>query len=293
MIRRIDCKLRSGYFVRTAKGGFALVKDGERFSLNYATRGKPQSDSPRMRIRVYQLFDLLKLGQEITPTQIGFELGIQVPFGSFGPMWQSFFKTCELRDFLDVITLMARAATTRYSDGKSFSKKIAAIFEQENVSYRIDAKGGVHYSIDEEFAHNQGSTIAALSSSRFETARGHLASAQGALDKVPPDTRDAIRQGFECVETVFKLIFPSVSSLGASEATKKLRPLLERKFEGQELDASGRLLEAFKEWINSAHSYRHGQGTETPKLPSITTTVVAVSLAASWARWLASLEEPS
>jgi len=274
------------------KGVLALAENGERFSVNYAKRGSPQSDSPRMRVRVHQLFELLGLSQEVKPALISLELGITVPYGSYGPLWQNFFITSELRDFLDVITLMARAAATRYSDGKGFTKKISAIFEQENVSYRIDGKGGVHYAIDEEFAHNQASTISALSSSRFEAAREHLATAQGALDRVPPDTREAIRQAFECVETIFKLMFPSVNVLGAADATKKLLPIIERRYEGPERDASRRLLEAFKEWINSAHQYRHGQATDTPRLPSITTAVLSVSMAASWARWLASLEEP-
>ena len=287
----LQIQIRSRQNALRCKGTPTLVKDGERFSVNYAKRGNPQSDSKRMRVRVYQLFEFLKLSEEVTPSQIGFELGATVPLGSYSPLWKTFFESCELRDFLDVITLMARAAAKRFSDGRGLVDKIAAIFEQENVSYRIDAKGGVHYAIDEEFAHNQASTISVLSSSRFEAARAHLATAQGALDRVPPDTRDAIRQAFECVETIFKLMFPSASVLGASEATKKLGPILARKFEDSELAASRRLLEAFKEWINSAQPYRHGQATESPVLPSITTAVLSVSMAASWARWLASLEE--
>ena len=267
-----------------------MVKEGERFSVNYAKRSSPQGDSLRMRLRVYQIFDILNLSERVTPAKIGLELGIAVPYGSYSPMWRNFFEHCELRDFLDVITLMARSSTNRQLNGLSFTQNIASIFEQENVSYRIDDKGGVHYAIDEEYSHNQASTIAALSSSRFETARGHLESAQGALDKVPPDTRHAIRQAFECVETIFKLIFPNVSVLGASEATKRLLPIIERKFDGVERDVNGRLLEAFKEWVNSAHPYRHGQGTEAPLLPSVTTAVLSVSMAASWSRWLADLE---
>ena len=153
----------------------------------------------------------------------------------------------------------------------------------------MDNLGGVHFAIDGEFVHNQTCAIAALQASRYGAARAHFEAGQRALDVTPPQTREAIRQTFESVETIFKLMFP-VSQLGVTEVTKKLKPLLHEKLNGTERDVALRLTEGFSHWIIGAHPYRHGQGVENPDNPSLSTTILSVSLGSTYARWLAELD---
>jgi len=268
-------------------------KEGIRFSQNYISRGAPESDSSRMRLRVYRLFSTLKLYDHVSAETVELGIGARVPYHSVvsSRNWDGFFTGAALRDFLDAITVISRSIPSAYSRSRDqWIEGVGAIFLQENVGYRIDRQGGVHFAVDSEFEHNQASVIGALQAPRYSAARGHFEAGQRALDAHPTQTRDAIRQTFESVETIFKLMFPDVSQLGATEITKKLQPLIEGRLLGTERSAALRWLAGFKEWVNGAHPYRHGQGVETPDNPSIWSAVLSVSLGASYARWLAELD---
>lgn len=264
---------------------------GTRFSHNYIARGNPTNDSVRARKRIGRLFSQLRLREAVSYAAVELELGINVPYASYGADWDRFFAETSLTDFLDSITVVSNLvgqqrgySKTRWIDG------VGIIFQEENIRYRIDDTGSVHFAIDGEYARNEASAVAALQAPRYAAARSHFEAGQRALDATPPLTREAIRQTFEAAETVFKLMFTGVTQLGASEITKKLRPHLEAILAGTEKDSASMLIEAFKSWVNSAHPYRHGQGVEAPDNPGLATAVLSVSMGASFVRWLAELD---
>ncbi len=268
------------------------IHEGKRFSSNYITRGEPTSDSERMRLRVSRLFSKCRANSSFGAEEIESALGVSVPRYTTGYChWDRFFTRCALRDFLDTITVVAKALRDERSHRhlQDWIEGVSLIFSEENVRDRLDPLGGVHFAVDGEFEHNQACAIAALQPARYGAARSHFEAGQRALDANPPETREAIRQTFECVETIFKLMFPDVSQLGSSEITKKLQPLLDSKPQGTERNALLRWLAGFKEWVNGAHQYRHGQGVEEPDNPSVATAVLSVSLGSTYARWLAEL----
>jgi hypothetical protein len=244
-----------------------------------------------MRRRIYRLFNELELSRHVTGAKIELELGARVPLASGAVYWSKFFLECELRDLLDVVTVVFRvAAGKRLRAAFSWIEGVSAIFKEENVGYRVDPLGIVHFAIDGEFEHVQACAVAALQDARYGAARSHYEAGQRALDATPPETREAIRQTFDCVETIFKLMFPDVARLGSTEATKKIKPCLEAAYVGTERDSLARMLDAFKEWINGAHPYRHGQGVEEPDNPSVSTAVLSVTIASAFIRWLAELD---
>lgn len=266
------------------------AKAGEKFSLNYIARGEPTADSTRMRRRVYRLFTTQKLDEKINSSDIELDLGVEIEWGVYAPDWETFFVRSQLRDFLDTITIVVRNLTGRYSAiQKNWVEGIRTIFQQENVGYRVDDLGGVHFAIDAEFEHNQACALAVIQAPRYGAARAHFEAGQRAMGAHPPQTREAIRQTFESIETIFKLMFP-VAQLGTIEVTKKLKPVLQERLQGTERDAAMRLAEGLNDWITAAHPYRHGQAVQEPDNPSLTTAVLSISLGASYARWLAELD---
>jgi hypothetical protein len=70
---------------------------------------------------------------------------------------------------------------------------VQRVFKEENVTYRIDSEGGVHFYVDEEFAVSNAATIAALQPDRYANARHAFESRQASLRKVPPDGKGAVR----------------------------------------------------------------------------------------------------
>lgn len=268
------------------------IEQGRRFSHVYLARGEPTADSQRMRLRVYRLFNVIELDKHISRDEVELALGVPVTKNiNGGTRWEKFFLECDLRDFLDLITVVySGTADRQLRCASTWIEGVSTIFREENVRYRVDECGGVHFAIDSEFEHNQACAVTALQGARFGAARSHFDAAQRALDANPPATREAIRQTFDCAETIFKLMFPDVTRLGSAEATKKLKPLLDAMSEGTERDNLGRMLESLKEWINGAHPFRHGQSVEEPDNPSIASTVLSVSVGSAFIRWLAELD---
>lgn len=91
-------------------GGFLMtIPQGVRFSLNYGSRGEPVEDSERMRRRINRLFTVGEFDDVVTADLIELGVGVAVPrWPSGSAKWEVFFQSCALKDFLDVITVVAR-----------------------------------------------------------------------------------------------------------------------------------------------------------------------------------------
>jgi hypothetical protein len=132
----------------TPKPGLPL---GERFTDVYVQRGKPTSDSPRMRRRLASL--LADYGRKFEKYAEA-ELGIPTPWSSTKG-WTKFLEEWPLEDVLNVVTVLCGHVPDLFPGSPSGAavarrfliSKINRIFEQENVSYRVDQKGGVHFHI--------------------------------------------------------------------------------------------------------------------------------------------------
>jgi hypothetical protein len=78
--------------------------------------------------------------------------------------------------------------------------EVRHIFQEENLHYRVDERGGVHFSFDVEFDRSIAATIAALQGARYKAALTNFEGAMSALGKGPPDGKAAIRGTFDAAE---------------------------------------------------------------------------------------------
>jgi hypothetical protein len=271
---------------------------GQRFSHIYGERGTPQQDSPRMRHRLaVRIDDFPDLRVDLSG-RVEQELGIPGPT-STGRSWTYLLERWDLKDVLDLITIVYRhlsgKARTGIYEVKAPNRWLAEtrrILSEENVHYRVDDGGGVHFHIDEEFARNRAATIAALQSPRYANTLHAFEGSLTALSQAPPDGKGAIRATFAAMEGLFKLIFPNEPRLTA-KATGKLRAVLQSRnaSDGTALQSSLKMLNSFAEWIDAAHFYRHEQRSEEVAQPPLELTVYIVSTGAAHLRWLAGLDD--
>ncbi|MBS7588271.1 hypothetical protein KHC24_13105 [Ancylobacter defluvii] len=268
---------------------------GSRFSLSYLRSPELLPDSQRMRRRIAALIiDLGGLGslKEIIKSELGI-----ISFG-YQSDFPSFMASIELRDVLDIVTIYYNDIG-RWDDVNGDHRKLAfinnvrRIFSEENVRYRVDDKGGVHFSVDSEFEHSRISVISSLAASRYASALQSYENAMLCLDAVPPDGKGAIRSAFFAAECTFRLMFPSASQLNGTEVNKYLKPLVDQLFAAQRpaINVSQKQLSSFREWIDGCHFYRHEPGTEEPAQPPLGLAVLIVSQAGAFLRWLAQLDQ--
>ncbi len=222
------------------------------------------------------------------------EVGIEFPNNYYFYGWDAFFTKGHLRDILDVVTALFRLSnkTPHYSAFKpnAWRDGVQRIFDEERLSYQLDAMGGVRFRVDEAFESERASAVLALSGQRYAATRAALDDGFAGLDRSPPDTRSAIRSIFDAAETLFKLMF-QVSSLGAGEVVRELNRELAQLYSGATLDFARLQAKSFREWVNAAHTYRHAQGVEEPDPPNLEVTIVAVSTGTAFIRWLATIDQ--
>ncbi|PDT81816.1 hypothetical protein CO676_19795 [Sinorhizobium sp. BJ1] len=87
--------------------------------------------------------------------------------------WVKIVGGMELRDVLDMITvvhdgIIRNADHEQKAARQSFIAAYRRIFTEEQVRYRTDNRGGVHFAVDQEFENLRVSTISALGAGRFD-----------------------------------------------------------------------------------------------------------------------------
>jgi hypothetical protein len=225
------------------------------------------------------------------------ELGIATPW-STNLGWKTILERWALQDVLDLITVVARYLANadrqqRFNSNRAreWIDGVSRIFAEENVHYAVDARGGVHFSFDAEFSHNQSATIAALNEQRYRNTSDLFETAMADLSSAPPNGKGAIRHVFYAIEGLFKLMFPSEPRL-TNKGLDVLKPLLQKHYAADKtaLQASMKMLESFKDWVDSAHFYRHEQGDEEVAQPPLSVAVHLTSVGAANLRWLAEID---
>ncbi|ODS03784.1 hypothetical protein AUC71_07710 [Methyloceanibacter marginalis] len=272
---------------------------GQRFSELYIERGAPERDSARMRRRLAALVsDHDYLGD--LRSELQHSLGIDGPSGNYGYQWVEFYKQAALRDVLDSITVAWRLLARNVQSGSLWDrsapgrwvKDIGQILREENLPYELDARGGVHLTVDQEFERNRATVIAGLDAARYANVAQNLENAHSELSAVTPDGRGAIRAAFDSVEGLFKLMFPKEPRLTAPSARTKLAPVLQKMTDGNPpaSAAAAKMLGSLCEWVASCHNYRHEHGKPEVLEPPRSMAVLLVSTAASYLRWLAEID---
>jgi hypothetical protein len=174
---------------------------------------------------------------------------------------------------LDLITLAFKfLSAKRYVDSGTpvrFLAEVNRIFREENLRYETDAKGGVHFSVDQQFAATVAATIAGLGDSRYANANAEFDKAMSALSGATVDAKQAVRGVFSAVEAVFKLIYPKAAKLVAADAIKSLQATVQTLYASNPTAqrATSKMIQAFADWVDACHNYRHEEGTEEPAQP--------------------------
>ena len=264
---------------------------GKKFSQVYLQRGTPVADSKRMRARIATLFYVLKLDEKCElPDLIQLRQGIKVPSGFDVRLWGKFFDQCELQDIMDCITLIYRNLDGQKAE--IWLREIRLILQEENVHYSVDEQGGIHLTIDAEFAGTQAATIGALREPRHAAALMAYNNALKSLDEAPPDSEGAIRHVFEALENVFMLMFPSAARLGQQEIRRYLVPFINEcdLADGVAVRIAQKMASSLGEWAEGAQQYRHGSRMEdSPSVP-LELAVLIVSSGSSFLRWIAAFD---
>ena len=264
------------------------VPEGQRFDHVYIDRGEPVSDSNRMRVRLRSL--VASDSSLYQSTILEHELGLDFP------NWHAFFEKAKVRDVLAFVTIAYRTLARESYVGETKAGRwlgdVQRILSEENLHYRVDRKGGVHFSFDREFEHVTAAAISILRRQRYANSLDAFNKCMLALSEAPPDGKGAIRAAFAALEGLFGLMFPGVHRLAAGEVSQ-LRPLVERTYSGDRRaqEASIEMLDSLRDWIDAAHQYRHEEGKpDTVAQPPLTLAVYLVSAGASHLRWIAELD---
>ncbi len=283
--------IRSGQYGRTRT--LINASQGQLFSRLYIEKGNPVADSKRFRARLAAHFDSYSINRDAAADTVRKETGLNVPMklashGLYIADLEKFVQSVDIIELLDTITIVFRSFNQYNIDETKLKYRIDVerMFREENLSYKIDSLGGIHFYVDEEFERSRSAAVSGLSSAQYRAALDAYDDSHRSL--LSGDNLSAVRRSFDAVENVFKLAF-QVSRLGASEIKSKLNPVLAVTYSGRGLDAANRLSASFAEWVNAAHQYRHAPGEADPSPPTQDLAILMVSGASSYLRWLIGL----
>ena len=270
------------------------IPEGLRFSHVYLKRDAILRDSIRFRKRLGGYYgEHLSDHNSKIATEIKREIGIDVPFTYMSYNIQEFFERAELRDLLDSITLIYQL-TLRISRiyANQWLVFVQRAIQEENLGYRIDAQGGVHYHVDQEFEINRALTLKCLGDKKYAAVVETFEDSYKKLDSSPEDTKGAIRSIFESVEILYKIIIDAHGKdrLSSKGIQNNIKPLLSKLYKDETvLICAEHIMDSLCDWIDAGHMYRHGQNVEELVPPPIDIAVNIISMGATYIRWLVPL----
>ena len=272
------------------------IKEGELFSRNYLRPTEPVSDSAPFRSRLAGYVNAL--GHDTVSAFVAnlrIEIGVSLP-SAWPRDIDPYFANASVRELLDSITILTRTLGDPRRDmgSRQWVRFVRRALGEEALQYIIDDLGGMHRRVDATFEAETQATVAVLTDPRYAAVRAGFEKAQGELLANPPDTKDALQDLFEAAETLVKVLLGTNQSLHAGLVKKELRSAVDRAHNHADASArafAGQLLEAFADWVNASHPYRHGQQTQEPFAPPFDLAVLHFSLGARYLRWLVQVEK--
>jgi hypothetical protein len=249
-----------------------------RFSQFYSIGPEALPDSKRARLRVATLLkDLGAFSRDMIVLFVRLvehELGVSVRDNGYGYFAREFVQECELQDFLDLISLMhglLQHPNFLRGSRERWISECRRLFAEERLRYVINDAGGVRFAADAEFEARVQATVQDLGRPEFRGALHSFDKSLEALSATQPDGKAAIRDVFEAVEIVFKMLCPGPSRIGAIEIKDHLWPKLDAEYAGDATArrAAQKLAKSLGEWVDAAHFYRHGQLGDDPVPPPL------------------------
>jgi hypothetical protein len=267
------------------------------FSKTYLKQAAGQAkDSERLRNRLARrAWDQTGQNDEARSAFVRLveqETGARIP-QNYGYDIEGFFRDAKMRDVLDGVTCMAAALHRQYSnDMRNWIEFCQRAFTEEGMAYRVDDDGTVHYVVDTAFQETADSVVAVLSKEPFVAAGACITKAVHTMTQATPDGKHAIRDAFEGVETVFKIVTKAGGDLTEKNIAALLTPIVDRRFPDTDPVAKGaaqHIVGQLKDWTNACHKYRRGHGSDEPVEPPLELAIALVGNGLNFARWLTSL----
>lgn len=283
------------------------IPAGELYSRVYLDRGAPKQDDKKFRIRLGaycdEQFRYHTFGRSVTRYLMR-EAALKVPWAGSDFDFTNFFLNLKLRDLLDCITIIWRHLSEPNDEGITYQENriqgeywrrfVARSLKEENMLYRIDNKCGVRYVIDEQFELARQSTLVYLENKRYGAARDSFQKAFEHMNKIPRQTTEALRSIFDSLETVAKLMIPGAPKLDSNLVKTQLKGVLQNIYSATDpiiKRAAGKMFEAFADWVDACHNYRHAPGSPEPTPPTDDFTVFTLSSGAAILRWLITIDQ--
>ncbi len=282
------------------------VPEGKFYSRLYVEPGAPQDDSERFRNRLAAYFcHNFRSGQSNRygiEQAVGSAIEVETGYQGFDAWFTSaqfdkFFQRAPLVDVFTAITIVwqkiiERRAGAVTAEAKGWQAFVERVIREENLSYRVDSKCGIHPLVDQEFDRNRVSVLACLTDARYAAGQHAVEAAFDQLNTVPMDGKGAARNIFEAAESLTKTITSSGSALTEAFVNRELRALCDRVFNGDDQlrATAARLLSSFGKWVDAIHPYRHGHERDQPLVLPDDLAILAVSQGAGFIRWLVDLD---
>lgn len=270
-------------------GGMAT--DHPLFIYRYMDRSQPRKDSERFRRRVAAGFIETDAIRTSLAKELLLRAGIELPRNQWNGhlLWDQFLITGNLDEVLTAIEVSIQAALLGpYAFwARRFRSHVELAMREEGLGLRIDEQGLIHYAVDEEFEVARMATLAGLSHPSLGAARSAYEDAFRHLDARPADTKAALRSMFEALEILAKQV-SNYEKLNAAVCKKSLKDRATNVLGGDAVQRRvlAGLFDAFAQWVDAMHSYRHGQPDNFER-PTEEFTVFALSTGSAYLRLLA------
>ncbi len=278
---------------------------GKLFTQVYRQKAEKIRESDRFKRRIAGYLSALEnYSASDLRNFLRIESGHTVPIRVTYLDWDTYFNSLPFEEILDQLTLIGRhfvREDAQKGSGRSYSsslfedwrKFISRAIEEENLSYSVDSKCGLHYSVDEHFSAERQAIILGLSASRYRAVRTAIEDCFRHFEGQPQDLKAAYRSIFEAVEILIKIMFPKESSLNSAAIKNSITPAVNRFYSDDPIAVrfSAQMVQALEAWVNAVHVYRHGQKSHEPISAPIELATAALSSGVSFIRWLAFLDD--
>lgn len=255
------------------------------YSRRIPPQGPRNDDSERLRNRVAVYYRTMPNTRQYAVWK---ELALRTGEPASVMQMEAHLLACDWITFVDCVAHFTNGLPYK-SEYQSYPQEewlafIIAAFEEEHVTFKIDASGSPVPVVDSIFSGLVDSVLDGLNDDVFENARTDVLSALKHFKR--PDLFDeAIDSTFKAAENIYKM------TSGAIRLDKAAARFYQSSFVDSlpppERDATRKMVSSFDEWIAAAHFYRHADDQPKPTPPSRETTTWMISNGLAHIRWQA------